>query len=74
VREAPPYYVVKRGRAFWQPTKEMREIGAKAAALGPDGPEARSLAWRLYKEWLAHRMSHDKEWRFALADKKPVAE
>ncbi len=37
-----PYLVIKRGLAFWQPTKAMRAEGARARALGPEGPDA----WR----------------------------
>ncbi len=43
----PRHYVVKRGRAFWQPTKKMRALGFQAVPLGEDSPEA----FRLCEEW-----------------------
>lgn len=41
-----PYYTVKHGRGFWQPTATMRESGFEPVACGPDGPDA----WRLANE------------------------
>ena len=35
-----PYYRVKNGRAYWQPTKKMQAMGFEPRALGPDGDEA----------------------------------
>ena len=35
-----PYYTVKNGRGFWQPTAAMREVGFEPVPCGPDGPEA----------------------------------
>ena len=34
------FYVVKKGYGYWQPTKEMREIGFVSVPCGEDGPEA----------------------------------
>src|SRR5208282_1300272 len=48
-----PYLVIKRGLAFWQPTKAMRAEGARAAALGPDGPDAWRMAAALNAAWRA---------------------
>ena len=49
-----PYYVVKNGRGFWQPTAAMREVGFEPVACGSDGP----VAWRLAAEcnvrWKEH--------------------
>ncbi|MFN4141632.1 hypothetical protein [Aestuariivirga sp.] len=47
-----PYYVVKRGRGYFQPTKAMRQQGFQARCLGKDGPEAWTEAQRLYEDWL----------------------
>lgn len=50
-----PYYVVKRhGRAFWQPTKRMREHGFASIPCGVDGPEAWKKAQAAYERWLRH--------------------
>lgn len=42
-----PYYVVKRGSGFWQPTRKMRALGFSSVPCGRDGPEA----WRIAVEW-----------------------
>jgi hypothetical protein len=53
-----PYYRVKRGNGFWEPTREMREAGLEALACGPDGPDAwrkaqeRNVAWSVLKKRL----------------------
>jgi hypothetical protein len=44
MRERPRYYVVKRGRGYWQPTAQMRARGYQSVACGLDGPEARAVA------------------------------
>lgn len=41
------YYVVKRGKGFWQPTRGMRARGFSSIPCGTDGPEA----WRVAEEW-----------------------
>jgi hypothetical protein len=46
VRVTIPYYAVKNGRGFWQPTPVMREAGFESVACGPDGPGA----WRMANE------------------------
>jgi hypothetical protein len=46
------YTVRKRGKLFWQPTKEMRALGFEPKALGEDGPEAQAEAISLYRRWL----------------------
>lgn len=58
-----PYYTVKNGRGFWQPTRTMREAGFEPVACGPDGPEA----WRKAAECL----SRWKEYA-ATAKKNPI--
>jgi hypothetical protein len=52
-----PYYVVKRGYGYWQPTRVMRDIGFSSVPCGPDGPEAWSAAnsWNL--KWQEQRSS-----------------
>jgi hypothetical protein len=42
-----PYYVVKKGFGYWQPTKAMRAEGWQSIRCGRDGPEA----WRTAQEW-----------------------
>src|SRR4051794_35329583 len=44
-----PYYVVKAGKGYFQPTKTLRAIGFEARTLGPDGPAAWAEAWRMYE-------------------------
>jgi hypothetical protein len=44
-----PYYVIKNGRGFWQPTRAMRDAGFEPVACGHDGPDA----WRKAAECLA---------------------
>lgn len=46
-----PYYRIKRGNGFWEPTPEMRSAGLRPLACGPDGPEAWAKAQQRYKEW-----------------------
>jgi len=46
-----PYSKVKHGRRYFQPTPELKAMGFEARALGPEGPEARAEAWRLYESW-----------------------
>lgn len=46
------YTVRKRGKLFWQPTKEMRALGFEPKALGDDGPAAQAEALELYQRWL----------------------
>ncbi len=43
-----PYYVIRRGRGFWQPTPRMIRAGAAPRACGHDGPEARAFAFQCY--------------------------
>jgi hypothetical protein len=46
-----PYYVVKHGKGYWQPTKSMRAMGFQSRGLGQDGPAAWAEAWRLCEDW-----------------------
>lgn len=51
----------KRGRLFWEPTKEMREKGFFAKPLGGvDDPQAIAEAKRLYKAWLVEKEQGDR--------------
>src|SRR5215813_7351928 len=43
------HYVVKRGKAFWQPTKVMRALGFFSVPCGSDGP----AAWAIAEQWNA---------------------
>lgn len=48
-----PYYRVKRGNGFWEPTREMRAAGLAAVACGPDGPAAWAQARAQNQRWRA---------------------
>ena len=43
------YTVYPNGRAYWQCSRQMKALGFRPIALGPDGPEAREIAqlWNL---------------------------
>jgi hypothetical protein len=43
------YYVVKRGKGFWQPTRAMKLLGFHAVPCGDDGPDA----WAIVESWNA---------------------
>jgi hypothetical protein len=49
MHDRPRYYVIKRGRGYWQPTAQMRVRGCPSVPCGVDGPEARAIA----EEWNA---------------------
>src|SRR5262245_60499130 len=47
-----PYSRVKKdGRRYFEPTPELKALGFEPRPLGPDGPEARQEAYRLYEAW-----------------------
>lgn len=50
-----PYYRVKHGRGYFQPTPTMQRQGFAPRSLGADGPEAWAEAYRLYEDWQRHR-------------------
>lgn len=51
-----PYSRVKKnGRRYWEPTPEMQKAGFQPKPLGPEGPDSRAAALRLYQSWEAHR-------------------
>jgi hypothetical protein len=45
------YTVKRRGKLFWQPTPEMKELGFEPMPLGSDGPEAHAKAAKLAAAW-----------------------
>ena len=45
------HYVVKGGKAFWQPTPKMKALGFHAVPLGPDGPDGWAIAERWNGRW-----------------------
>jgi len=45
------HYVVKGGKAFWQPTPKMKALGFHAVPLGSDGPDAWAIAERWNERW-----------------------
>ncbi len=51
--DRPPYYKVRRGRAFFELGRERAAASSMNAStpLGADGDNARAAAWRLYYEW-----------------------
>jgi hypothetical protein len=46
-----PYYAVKNGRGYWQPTRVMREAGFEPVACGADGPDAWQRAAECNTRW-----------------------
>jgi hypothetical protein len=42
-----PYYVVRNGRGYWEPSAALKKLGYSSVACGQDGPEA----WRKASEW-----------------------
>lgn len=44
-----PYYVIIKGRGYWQPTRKMRDLGFQIVRCGPDGP----AAWKVAADWNA---------------------
>lgn len=50
-----PYYVVKKGRGYWQPTRSMRLQGFESIRCGPDGPAAWAKAEQINRQWQLHR-------------------
>src|SRR3977135_108108 len=49
------YYIVKRGRGFWNPSAAMKRAGFAAVPCGLDGPEAWAVAETWNKRWAACR-------------------
>jgi hypothetical protein len=45
------YYVVAKGMAYWQPSRAMRDNGAKNTPLGPDSSLARDKADLLTQQY-----------------------
>jgi hypothetical protein len=54
-----PYYVVKRGKGYWQPTADMRAQGARPTPCGDDGPAAWAIARAAYDDWQAKREAEE---------------
>ena len=53
------FYVVKRQRAFWQPTAVMRRHGFSPKPLGEAGPAAQAEALNLNDKWDQFRFGID---------------
>ncbi|MGC2408760.1 MAG: hypothetical protein WA441_01800 [Methyloceanibacter sp.] len=49
-----PYYRVKGGNGFFEPTPTMKAAGFLPRPCGVDGPEAWQRAWALYEDWKHH--------------------
>ena len=54
------HHVVKRGHAFWQPTKKMRALGFFSVPLGQDGPDAWARAEQWNDRWDKTRRGNDR--------------
>jgi hypothetical protein len=54
-RDRLRYYVIKKGRGYWQPTPAMKAVGFRMVRCGPDGPQARAIAIDWSARWDAHR-------------------
>lgn len=50
-----PYYSVRKGRGYWQPSAVMRAAGFAPVACGADGPEAWKVAAAWNDRWQRHR-------------------
>ena len=50
-----PYYIVKGGRGYWNPTAAMKRVGFASVACGPDGPDAWAIAATWNARWLQYR-------------------
>jgi hypothetical protein len=50
-----PYYIVKGGRGYWNPTAAMKRAGFASVACGPDGPDAWAIAATWNARWLQYR-------------------
>lgn len=46
-----PYYVVIKGRGYWQPTRKMRSCGFSLIRCGADGPDAWAIASIWNERW-----------------------
>ncbi|MBX9760678.1 MAG: hypothetical protein K2Y29_18000 [Beijerinckiaceae bacterium] len=49
-----PYYVVKKGNGYWQPTPAMKAAGFGSVPCGRDGPEAWARAQMAQAQWEAY--------------------
>lgn len=49
------YSRVRAGHRHFEPTEAMKKKGFQWQNLGPEGPEARAKAFRLYEDWLRVR-------------------
>lgn len=52
-----PYYVVRAGNGYWQPTTRMKALGFNSVPCGPDGEEARRIAGEWNGRWQKARVS-----------------
>jgi hypothetical protein len=55
-----PYYIVKHGKGYWQPTSAMRAAGARPTPCGDDGPAAWAIARGAYDDWRAKQKEEEK--------------
>lgn len=55
-----PYYVVKKGYGYWQPTRAMRAEGFNSIPCGKDGPGAWARAKDAQAQWIAYLATREK--------------
>jgi hypothetical protein len=46
-----PYYVVRNGRGYFEPSAKMKSLGFESTPCGPDGPGAWAQAKKLADKW-----------------------
>lgn len=56
-----PYYSVKKGRGYWQPTPKMKAAGFSLIRCGPDGPDAWKIAATWNERWQRHRQGRTQD-------------
>lgn len=58
-----PYYVVKKGHGYWQPTRAMRAEGFASIRCGKDGAAAWTIAGAWNERWQRHRRGIEEKTR-----------
>lgn len=56
-----PYYIVKDGRGYWNPTAAMKRAGFCSVPCGLDGPEAWRIAGLWAERWEAERIGQGQQ-------------
>jgi hypothetical protein len=58
-----PYYVVRNGRGYFEPSAKMKSLGFESTPCGPDGPSAWAQAKQLADKW--------RDWSAEKDERKP---